>query len=379
MNFERTDEQRALQDSLSRNLKARYSFEQRRAYAASEAGHDPQTWAQLAEMGIVGLLISEEYGGIGGRVEDLMPAMEEMGAALSLEPVLGGVLAATALAEAASPGQSRRLLPEVAAGRKVLAWAHDEPEGRHAPWWVRTKARREGQAWVLDGMKSPVLNAPQAGAYVVSARIGGEPGDRQGCALFLVEAEAPGVFTRPFRLVDDQAAGEIELTAAPGEPLGDAMDGQRAAQAVARAQGVGIAALCADTVGAMQAAYRLAIDYLNTRQQFGRTIGQNQALRHRAADMLVSLELAKSMRMAAAAAMDNPDSAEAARDVHRAKLSVARHARQLAQSAIQIHGGIGMTEEYAVGHYLRRIHVMDQLLGDADAHAARLAGLLATA
>ena len=379
MDFEQTDEQRALQDSLSRSLKTRYSFEQRRAYAASPAGHDPQTWAQLAEMGIVGLLISEEYGGIGGRVEDLMPAMEEMGAALSLEPVLAGVLAATALAEAASPGQSRRLLPEVAAGRKVLAWAHDEPEGRHAPWWVRTKARREGQAWVLDGMKSPVLNAPQAGAYVVSARIEGEPGDRQGCALFLVEAEAPGVCTRPFRLVDDQAAGEIELTAAPGEPLGDAMDGPRAARAVARAQGVGIAALCADTVGAMQAAYRMAIDYLNTRQQFGRTIGQNQALRHRAADMLVSLELAKSMCMAAAAAMDNPDSAEAARDVHRAKLSVARHARQLAQSAIQIHGGIGMTEEYAVGHYLRRIHVMDQLLGDAGAHAARLAALLATA
>ncbi|MBS0407368.1 MAG: acyl-CoA dehydrogenase family protein [Proteobacteria bacterium] len=379
MNFEQTDEQRALQDSLSRSLKARYSFEQRRAYAASTVGHDPQTWAQLAEMGIAGLLISEEYGGIGGRVEDLVPAMEEMGAALSLEPTLAGVLAATALAEAASPEQCRRLLPEVAAGRKVLAWAHDEPEGRHAAWWVRTEARREGQSWVLNGVKSPVLNAPQAGFYVVSARAEGQPGDRHGCALFLVDASAPGVRVRPFRLVDDQLAGEIELTTAPGEPLGDVLNGQRAEHAVERAQGVGIAAICADMVGAMQSAYRLATAYLNTRQQFGRPIGHNQALRHRAADMLVSLELAKSMRTAAAAAMDSPHSAESARDVHRAKLSVARHARQLAQSAIQIHGGIGMTEEFAVGHYLRRIHVLDQLLGDADAHAARLAGLLGAA
>ncbi|MGB3072413.1 MAG: acyl-CoA dehydrogenase, partial [Ottowia sp.] len=272
-----------------------------------------------------------------------------------------------------------RVLPDVAAGRRVLAWAHGEPEGRHAAWWVETKAHREGQAWVLDGVKSLVLSAPQAGAYVVSARIEGVPADRHGCGLFLVEAGAPGVHVRPFRLVDDQMAGEIVLTGAPGEPLGDVLDGLRAAQAVERAQGVGIAALCADMVGAMQAAYRLAADYLNTRQQFGRAIGQNQALRHRAAEMLVSLEMAKSMSMAAAAAMDNPDAAEAARDVHRAKLSVARHARQLAQSAIQIHGGIGMTEEYAVGHYLRRIHVMDQLLGDAGAHAARLAGLLAAA
>lgn len=379
MNFEQTDEQRALQDSLSRSLRSRYSFEQRRAYAASEAGHDPRTWAHLAEMGIVGLLMAEENGGMGGRVEDLMPAMEEMGAALSLEPVLAGVLAATALAGAASPAQCDRVLPDVAAGRRVLAWAHGEPEGRHAAWWVETKAHREGQAWVLDGVKSLVLSAPQAGAYVVSARIEGAPADRHGCGLFLVEADAPGVHVRPFRLVDDQMAGEIVLTGAPGEPLGDVLDGLRAAQAVERAQGVGIAALCADMVGAMQAAYRLAADYLNTRQQFGRAIGQNQALRHRAAEMLVSLEMAKSMSMAAAAAMDNPDAAEAARDVHRAKLSVARHARQLAQSAIQIHGGIGMTEEYAVGHYLRRIHVMDQLLGDAGAHAARLAGLLAAA
>lgn len=379
MNFEQTDEQRALQDSLSRSLNSRYSFEQRRAYAANPVGHDPQTWAHLAEMGVVGLLISEENGGIGGRVEDLMPAMEELGAALSLEPVLAGVLAATALAGAASPEQCRRLLPEVAAGRQVLAWAHDEPEGRHAAWWVNTKARREGQAWVLDGVKSPVLNAPQAGSFVISARIEGEPGDRGGCALFLVDASAPGVRLRSFRLVDDQAAGEIELASAPAEPLGEVLNGQRTAKAVERALGVGVAAICADMVGSMQSAYRLATDYLNTRQQFGRTIGQNQALRHRAADMLVNLELAKSMRMAAAAAMDNPDSSESMRDVHRAKLSVARHARQLAQSAIQIHGGIGMTEEYAVGHYLRRIHVMDQLLGDADAHAARLAGLLATA
>lgn len=377
MNFEQTDEQRALRESLSRWLKANYSFERRRAYAESSVGQDPRTWAQLAEMGITGLLVPEDCGGIGGRVEDLMPVMEELGAALSLEPVLTSVLASIALTEVSLPEQCRRLLPDVTTGARLLAWAHDEAGGRHAPWWVETRARRAGQAWVLDGAKSLVLGAPQAQAYVVSARIEGQADDHQGCALFLVEAGTPGVNLRPFRLVDDQVAGEIELIAAAAEPLGDVHDGDRTRAAVERAMGVGIAAICADMVGAMRAAYGLAVEYLNTRQQFGRLIGQNQALRHRASEMLLGLELAHSMSIAATHAMDRRNATESSLDTHRAKLSVARHARQLAHNAIQIHGGIGMTEEYAVGHYLRRIHVLDQLLGDADSHAARLADLLA--
>ncbi|MDT4842755.1 Acyl-CoA dehydrogenase [compost metagenome] len=249
--------------------------------------------------------------------------------------------------------------------------------GRHAPWWVQTQARREGDGWVLDGAKSLVLGAGFAHRIVVSARLTGDAGQREGCALFLVDPQAPGVQVRSFRLVDDSAAGELVLGKAHAQPLGPVEDSAHALAAIDGTLAMGIAAICADMTGAMRAAYQLAVDYLGTRQQFGRLIGQNQALRHRTAEMLVSLELAKSMAIAAAVAVDTGEGKAARIELHRAKLSVARHARQLAQLAIQLHGGIGMTEEYAVGHYLRRIHVLDQCLGDADAHAMQLAEALA--
>lgn len=377
MQFELNDEQAALRDSLSRVLADRYGFERRRALATSADGHCPATWAQLAELGLMGLPVAEADGGFGARAEDLLPVMQELGAALSLEPYLPLVLGATALRLAGSQAQRAECLPAVVDGSCRLAWAHDEAAGRHAPWWVQATARREGDAWVLDGAKSLVLGAPLANRFVVSARLSGEASQREGCALFLVDARAPGVQVRAYPLVDDSAAGELLLSGARAQALGDATDSARALAAIDGTLAMGMAAICADMTGAMQAAYRLAVDYLNTRQQFGRLIGQNQALRHRAAEMLVSLELAKSMAMAAVVAVDDPGSEGAALDLHRAKLSVARHARQLAQHAIQLHGGIGMTEEYAVGNYLRRIHVLDQLLGDGDAHAARLAALLA--
>lgn len=376
MQFELNDEQSALRDSLARLLADRYGFERRRALAISPEGHCPQTWAQLAELGLMGLPVAEADGGFGARAEDLLPVMQELGAALSLEPYLPLVLGATAVRLAGSEAQRAECLPAVAEGACRLAWAHDEVAGRHAPWWVQATARREGDAWVLSGAKSLVLGAPLADRFVVSARLSGEPAQREGCALFLVDAKAPGVQVRAYPLVDDSMAGELVLTGARAQALGDAADSARALAAIDGTLAMGVAAICADMTGAMRAAYRLAVDYLNTRQQFGRLIGQNQALRHRAAEMLVSLELAKSMAITAAVAVDDPGSEGAHLDLHRAKVSVARHARQLAQHAIQLHGGIGMTEEYAVGHYLRRIHVLDQLLGDGDAHAARLAALL---
>lgn len=377
MQFELSEEQRALQSSLSRLLADRYGFERRRTMAATAEGHDPQTWRQLADLGVTGMTVPEAYGGFGARAEDLLPLMQELGAALSLEPYLPLVLGATALGLSGDEAQCKRWLPQVAEGTRRLAWAHEEAIGRHAPWWVQTTARPDGDGWVLDGTKALVLGAPLADGLVVSARTQGGPAQREGCALFLVEAKTPGVQIRSFRLVDDSVAGELTLSGARAYALGEVADSTRALAAIDGTLGMGIAAICADMTGAMRAAYRLAVDYLNTRQQFGRLIGQNQALRHRAAEMLVSLELSKSMAIAAAVAADNLHSDDASLDLHRAKLSVARHARQLAHHAIQLHGGIGMTEEYAVGHYLRRIHVLDQLLGDGDAHAERLATLLA--
>lgn len=377
MNFELNEEQSALAESLSRLLADRYDFEKRRALAASDVAHDAKAWAGLAELGLTALPVPEAHGGFGGGARDLLPVMQAFGRSLSVEPFLASaVLAGTALRLGADEVMQARLLPGLASGKLVLAWAHDESGSRHAPLWVETRAERRDGGWKLDGIKSNVLTAGLARHFVVSARIAGAPADANGCALFLVDAKDAGVALREFRLVDDTMAGELVLKQAAAQPLADPDDTTRARRAIEGAVAAGIAAVCADMSGAAQAAFDLAMDYLRTRKQFGRLIGENQALRHRAAEMLVSLEMARSMAMAAAVAADDAGAEGSALDLHRAKLSVGRNARHVAHGAIQLHGGIGMTEEYAVGHYLRRIHVLDQLFGDADAHAARLAAAL---
>jgi pimeloyl-CoA dehydrogenase len=376
MNFELNEEQSALQDSLARVLGSRYAFEQRRALVASGQPHDAGAWRALAELGVTALPLPQAHGGFGGGARDLLPVMQALGRALSLEPFLGSVvLAATAVRLAAGDELQSELLPGVAGGESMPAWAHDEPAGRHAPLWVETRATQSAGRWVLNGSKGPVLGLGLARQIVVSARVAGAPGDPQGCCLFLVDAGAPGVGVRTFRLVDDSAAGELQLRDAAAVPMHDPQDSGRARSAIEGTLAAGIAAACADMAGAMQGAFDLTMDYLRTRKQFGRFIGENQALRHRAADMLVSLEMARSMAIGAAIAADDPHGEDSARDLVRAKLSVGRHARALAHGAIQLHGGIGMTEEYAAGHYLRRIHVLDQLFGDSEAQAARLAAL----
>lgn len=377
MNFELADDQVQLQDSVRRVLADHLSFEQRRALAATVQGRSPELYARLAELGVTGLLVPEAHGGFGGRMEDIAPVMQACGATLVLEPVLAtAVLGATALRLAADEATAQRLLPGLAQGSTLVAWAHDEPGTRHADCWVETEARKQRAGWVLTGGKLPVLHGPQAHWFVVSARVSGAPDDSDGRALFLVAADADGLARRDYRLMDDTPAAELTLKAVPAQPLGDPMDSAHAARAIDGVTAAGIAALCADMVGAAEAAYRLAVDYLNVRKQFGRLIGENQALRHRAAEMLVSLAMARSMAIAAAVAADQPDADDSQPDLLRAKLVVGRHARAVCHHAIQCHGGIGMTEEFAVGHYLRRVHVADHLFGDADAQARRLAALL---
>ncbi len=373
MNFELSEEQVQLQDSVGRLLADSYTFEQRRAIAASAEGWSPAVWRQLCELGLAGLCIDEAAGGFGGRAADLGPVLQTFGRALLLEPFMASaVLGATALQQAADASTRERLLPKVASGETILAWADDEPAARHAPLWVETKAVRDGERWRLHGLKSNVQHAAAADALVVVARSAGAPAERDGLGLFLVERGAAGLQRRDFRLVDDTPAAELTFEGVEATPLGDPTQGWNAIEAVRAA---GIAALCADAVGAMEGAYALTMEYLRTRKQFGRLLGENQALRHRAAEMLVSLEVARSMAGLAAAVLDDPATVEPG-DLLRAKLIIGRHGRSLCQSAIQLHGGIGMTEEYAVGHYLRRLLVIDQTFGDAASQAARLADLL---
>jgi pimeloyl-CoA dehydrogenase len=374
MNFELHEDQVQLRDSVTRLLADNYSFEQRRAIAATAEGTSAALWRQLCGLGVSGLRIAEAHGGFGGSAADLSVVMQVFGKALLTEPFLASaVLGATALS-LSGDATSLALLPQVASGERTVAWAHDETAGRHAACWVETQARQQGGRWTLRGSKALVLNAPQADAFIVSARISGQPGDAQGLGLFLVDAGSAGLKLRAYRLIDDTPAGDVLLDGVETLPLGEP---GLAGGVIDATRQAGLAALCADAVGAMEGAYQLTIEYLNTRKQFGRLIGENQSLRHRVAEMMVELEIAKSMAMLAASAIDDPGSAQS-EDLFRAKFIIGRHGRTLCQSAIQLHGGIGMTEEYAVGHYLRRITVIDQLFGDSASQLSRLADMLHT-
>ncbi|MGI4814538.1 MAG: acyl-CoA dehydrogenase family protein [Janthinobacterium lividum] len=378
MNFEWTDEQRQLRDSVERVLNDQYTFEARRALAASEAGWSRQVWQQLSELGLTALLVPEAYGGLGGCAMDLLQVMEAFGKAMLLEPYLASaVLGVTALVGSDDEALKESLLPQAASGETLLAFAHDESAGRHAPLWVETKATRQGDGWVLSGGKINVLHGHVADQLIVTARVAGAPGARDGLGVFLVAADAAGLQRRGYRLLDQSPAAELRFAATPARALLADASGAKAIQLIDATVAIGTAAICAEAIGAMQASHALTLTYLNTRQQFGRLIGTNQALRHRAVEMLVSIEICRSMAIAAAASIDHADALEAPADLIRAKLLIGKHGRTVCQQAVQLHGGIGMTEEYAVGHYLRRLTVIDQLFGDSDAQSSRLAALLA--
>jgi len=373
MDFNLNEEQVALRDSVVRLLAQHYGFDKRRAIAAGEPGWSEPVYRQLAALGVTGLRIAPVAGGFGGSAIDLMPVMQEFGKALLLEPILASaVMGATAVARGGCRAADADLLSAVARGEVILAFAHDEPASRHAPLWIETRAQRTSNGWRLDGRKYNVLHAGAAHRFVISARVGGEAGACEGLGLFLVDARCAGLQLRTYKLIDDSPAGEMRLEDVPAVPLGEPGSAWPAIEGTLNA---GIAAVCAEAVGAMEGAYALTANYLNTRRQFGRLIGENQALRHRVAEMVVSLECARSMALLAAVALDDPDAVESS-DLMRAKLIIGRHARSLCQWAVQLHGGIGMTEEYAVGHYLRRITVIDQLFGDSASQASRLADRL---
>lgn len=377
MQFDLNEDQRALADSLGRLLTDQYSFEKRRALAASSAGWSEATWRAVAELGLTALPVPEAQGGLGGQADDLLPVMQAFGRALYIEPYLGSVvLPVSALVAAGTPAARAEHLAAIAGGQTIYAWACDEAAGRHAPMFIETQARQTAQGWRLTGTKARVLHAAAAQRLLVSARTAGAADDAQGITLFVVDTTAAGLGRRDYRLIDDTIASDLTLADVPALPVTEPGDRQAGTRALAAARDYGIAAVCADMVGCMEAAMKLGADYLKTRKQFGRLLGENQSLRHRAADMLVSLELSRSMAVAAFAALANPDAPDSKLDLMRAKMLIGRHARSVCHSAIQVHGGIGMTEEYAVGHYLRRVHVLDQWFGDTTAQATRLAELV---
>lgn len=374
MDFELSDEQRLLQDSVTRLLADRYSFEQRKTYLKSPQGFSTALWSQYAELGLLGLPFAEQYGGFGGGAQEIMLVMQAFGRALILEPYLATVvLCGTALRQAGSDAQKAAILPAIADGSMKLAFAHAERQARYDLTDVVTTAKRSGNGWVLDGSKSVVVHGETADKFVVSARSSGDRYDADGITLFLVDAAAPGLARRGYATRDEQRAADIALsnvTLTDGDVLGTVGQGLAIVQRVVEA---GIAATAAECVGAMEAMHSMTLEYSKTREQFGKPIGSYQVVQHRLADMFMTMEQGRSMAMLATMMVDEPSAEERARKIAMAKVGVGQAGRYVSQSAIQMHGGIGMTEEYAVGHYFRRCMAIERLFGDPAYYLQKLA------
>ena len=374
MDFEPSDDQRLLLESVSRMLTDTYSFAQRKTYLAAPEGYSTAMWARFAEQGLLGVPFAEDYGGYGGGAQEIMLVMQAFGRVLVLEPYLATVvLGGGAVRIAGTDAQKKAILPAICEGNLKMAFAHSERQARYDLTDVVTTAKSDGDAWVLDGSKTVVQHGDAADKLVVSARTSGERYDTDGITLFLVDTAAPGLARRSYATRDETRAADISLgnvRVTDADVLGEVGKGLAIIQAVIDA---GIAATAAETVGAMEAMNDMTLEYSKTRVQFGAPIGTYQVVQHRMSDMFMTQEQGRSMAMLATMMMDEEDPAIRAHNMAMAKVGVGQAGRYVSQSAVQMHGGIGMTEEYAVGHYLRRCMVMERLWGDPAYYLQKLA------
>ncbi len=374
MDFQLSEEQQLLADSVRRLFDNNYDFESRKKIVASAQGSSEDTWAKLAEFGLLGLPLSEDSGGFGGGANDLIPVMEAIGEALVLEPFAPTIAMARLVERAGSPAQRDALLGSVVEGSCRLALACTEPGSRYDQTAIAASARRDGEGWVLDGGKINVIGAPQAHQLIVSARTSGKPGEADGVSLFLVPANAGGLTQKTYRTQDSLRAADITLT---GVKLGaDALIGTAGQGLAALDEALDFvsALLCAEAVGAMKFACDTTLEYLKTRKQFGVPIGAFQALQHRMVDMYICTEQSRSITYLACARVDGgTDAAERRRVVAAARVKIAEAARQVGQEAIQLHGGMGMTLEMKVSHTFKRLTMISQAFGDADYFIERFA------
>ena len=381
MDFDLSEEQTMLRDSLERMLAERYSFEERRRYLAAPEGFSADMWSRYAEMGLMALPFAEADGGLGGGPVETMIVMEALGGALALEPYFSTiVLAGGLLRHGADAKQRAALVPALAEGSLRMAFAHTERHSRYDLRHVETTARRDGEGFVLDGAKSVVLDGDGAARLLVTARLAGNARDQRGIGVFLVDGDAAGVTRRGYALQDGRRAAEIGLEkvrVGGGDVLGDPEDGFAL---VGRVVDEAIAALGAEAVGVMGAMHRLTVDYLKVRKQFGVPISQFQVLQHQAVDMFVACEQSRSMALFGTMMAASGDDAERRRAMHAVKAEIGRNGMFCGETAIQLHGGVGMTMEYAIGHYFKRMTMIDILFGDHDHHLRALAadgGLMA--
>ncbi len=367
MDFNLDQDRSMLRDMLEKFLRDKYPIEKRLEFAASDESYSPQMWEQFAEMGIIGALFGEEVGGFGGAGDDIALVFEQLGRALVVEPFLSsGILAGTILAEL-----KHEFVEEIISGKCQIALAHAEPDSRYDLTHVAARAERAGNDWVINGNKCVILGAPCANKFIVSARISGATNDEQGIGLFLVDALANGLQIRAYSTIDGYGAGDLILENTPATLLVEAGE---AAGLIELAHARAVLAVCAECLGACEAAKDMTVEYMHTRKQFGVPIGKFQVLQHRMADVLIEIEQMRSAVINAAGHI-NDDRNTREKFISAAKNLIGRAGRAIAEEAIQIHGGIAMTWEAAISHYAKRIIMIDHLFGDTDHHLERYIAL----
>ncbi|QDG78855.1 acyl-CoA dehydrogenase family protein [Labrenzia sp. PHM005] len=370
MDFELSQEQAMLKDSVDRFVQEKYEFSERKRLSETLLGYSEENWTAFAEMGWLGLIFDEEFGGFDGSPTDMSVIAEGLGAGLALEPLMSTVLLGGALIQAlGSSEQKAKILPTIISGEVKLALAYSEPAAGFDLAFHETAARQTDSSYVLNGHKSVVLHAASADRLIVVARTSGNSADRAGLSAFLIDADASGLRQQDYPLVDGGRASDIWFEDVNAELLGTEGDAINALETVINAA---ICAVCAEAVGAMRQALEISKEYTGTRSQFGRAIGNNQVIQHRLVDMFTAVEEAKAitditcMRLAGGAE-------NAAASVSAMKAKVGEAGRFVGGQGVQLHGGIGMTDEYPIGHYFKRLMALDVMFGDVNHHQNRFA------
>ncbi len=376
MDFSFTEEQTLLEESVARYFQNDYDFESRQQLVKSEDGFSQENWATFAELGWLGVPFSEEDGGFGGGAIECMLMAENFGKGLLVEPYLATVvLAGGAIKHGGNAEQKAKYLPGIIDGSTQAALAYAEPQGRFNLADLTTTATTAGDGYVLNGYKAVVMNGPAADLLVVSARTSGEQRDADGVSVFVVDATADGVTRRDYPTVDGMRASEVTLE---GVQVGaDALLGEagQGLGIIERAIDDGIMAVGSEAVGCMEVLYKDTVEYCKTREQFGQPIGKFQVLQHRMVDMFMEHEQSKSLMYMAAMRLDEGYGSEAQKAVSAFKVQVGKSGRFVGQNAVQLHGGMGMTDELNIGHYFKRLTIIDTLFGNVDYHLKRFGRL----
>ncbi len=375
MNFDYTETQDMIRDTMARFLSDTYDFDKRNKMIASEAGRDPAIWQALAtDLGMLGAAFDEAHGGLGGGMTENVVIMEELGRAIAIEPYLQTIVVGGGALKACPGALADSVIPQIIAGEAIIGFAYAEPKGRYNLAHIEMTAKKDGAGYILNGHKAVVYAAPYASHILVSARTGGAVKEESGISLFLIDANLPGIVKRDYPTVDGLRASEIyfENVAIPGDAL--LGDEGAALPVIEKVIDEATVAVCAEACGVTERLHAGTLDYSQQRKQFGQPIGRFQVLQHRLVDMFMEVEQAKSMTLMALLKLDLPAEQRKAA-VSQAKAKVGRACNFVGQNAVQTHGGIGITQELAIGHYFMRATIIENQFGSIDHHYTRYEAL----